>query len=67
MLVRIFARNIVLRHLVRANSLLVGVVSAFDTSDDVGFKPDTVCSRLCFDRIRVDQMTYLRVGSDEAG
>jgi hypothetical protein len=66
-LVQIFARYMVLRHLVRANSLLVSVVSAFDTSDDVGFKPDAVCSRLCFDRIRVDQMTYLRVGSDEAG
>jgi hypothetical protein len=57
----------VLRHLVRANSLLVSVVSAFDTSDEVGFKRDAVCSRLSFDRIRVDQMTYLRVGSDEAG
>ena len=66
-LVQIFAKYMVLRHLVRAISLLVSVVSAFDTSDEVGFKPDAVCSRLCFDRIRVDQMTYLRVGSDKAG
>jgi hypothetical protein len=37
-LVQIFARNIVLRYLVRANFLLVSVVSTFDTSDDVGFE-----------------------------
>jgi len=36
--VQIFAGNIVLRHLVRANFLLVSVVSAFDTSNDVGFE-----------------------------
>ena len=66
-LVQIFAKYMVLRHLVRANYLRVSVVSAFDISDGVGIKPDAVCSRLCFDRIRVDQMTYLRVGSDKAG
>jgi hypothetical protein len=38
LLVQIFLRNIVLWHLVRANFLFIGVVSAFDTSNDAGFE-----------------------------
>ena len=56
--VQIFARNIVLRHLVRANFLLVSVVSAFDTSHDVGFECIPFLDQL---------VNALRIGSFEAG
>ena len=56
--VQIFARNIVLRHLVPANFLLVRVVSAFDTSDEVGFECIPFLDQL---------VNALPIGSFEAG
>jgi len=57
-LVQIFARNIVFRYLVGMNFLLVSVLSALDTGNDIGFE------RIPF----LDQLVdALRIRNFEAG